>query len=75
MREECPQIFPDPQQNKIDQLFAYIKWKLEKAGINPREIAIDGSVTTDKKVPQEIMANIRQNAASYGLTIKFLTSG
>lgn len=78
MREESTQSFPLPPSG--DELVCVqIKLELEKAGINPQEIGISIddnviTVTTDKKVSEKTMSNIRENA-DYNGTIKFLTSG
>jgi hypothetical protein len=81
MREESPQSFPQPNYyNYVEGVCAYIKLELEKVGINPRKIGISIgnnviTVTTNKKVPEETMSNIRKDADYNGFTIKFLTSG
>jgi len=73
MREEFSQSFP--QQNDAEQLVhVYIESELKKAGINLQQYnIIDGTVTTDKKIPEEIMSNIRRYAAYKNITIKFIT--
>jgi hypothetical protein len=76
MKEESPQSFPLP--NPVELVRVHIKSKLEKVGITPQRISIDGNVitvTTDKKSPEKIMSTIREYAAYKGFTIKFLTSG
>jgi len=77
MREESPQSFPPPPTN-TELEWVYIKSELEKVGINLQQFSRDGNVitvTTDKKVPEETMSNIREDAKYSGFTIKFLTSG
>lgn len=69
MREESSQSFP--QLNNAESVHAYIKSKLKKAGITLQQINIDGTVTTDKSVPEEIRSDISQYAACKGITIKF----
>jgi hypothetical protein len=76
MREESPQSFPpaDP----VGIVDGIIRLKLGQEGINIQRSRICGNVitvTTDKKVPEEITSEILKIATSYGLTIKFLTSG
>lgn len=78
MTEESPQSFPQPNQAGL--IYAYIKSKLEKAEITLQRIDMDilnntCTVTTDKKVPEQVMSNVREHVASKGITIKFLTSG
>ena len=73
MREESAQSFP--RQNYRELVGVYIESELKKEGIELQEISINGTVTTNKKVPEEIMSSIRQYGASKGITIKFLTSG
>jgi len=73
MIEESIPDFPQP--NPFELVKVYIEGELKKAGITLQQFNIDGNVTTDKKVPEEIMSSIRQYAASKGITIKFLTSG
>ena len=75
MREESPQSFPCPEQNNAELVHVYIESELKKVGIELQQININGTVTTDKNVPEEIMSSIRQYAASKGITIEFLTSG
>jgi hypothetical protein len=73
MREESHQSFPP--SNPIESFYAYVKSQLEKAGINPQKISIDGTIITDKKVPKKIMSDLREHATDHGITLKFLTSG
>ncbi len=71
MIEETSQSFPPA--NPIGLINGYIESELEGAGINLQRISAEGNVitvTTDKKVPEEIMSGIRQLAASYGFTVK-----
>ena len=78
MTEEYPQSFPLPQQNDVQLVCNDIKLTLEREGIDSQRIIIDGiviTVSTDKKVPEEIKSSIRQHAAYKGITINFLTSG
>ncbi len=74
MREESPQSFPRPEQNNAELVHVYVKSELEKAGIALQQISKDGSITTNKQVPEEIKSKILQFAAPKGITIKFLTS-
>jgi len=69
-----------PQPNPYELVGIYIRSELEKAGVTLRQMNIDFlnntcTVTTDKKILEEIMSNICQYAASKGITVKFLTSG
>ena len=78
MREESAQSFP--RQSKHELVSAYIESELKKVGIELQQINIDilnnnCTVTTDKKVPEEIMSNISEYTDSKGITIKFLNSG
>ena len=73
MREEYPESFP--QQNDFELVHVYVESELKKVGIELQQINIDGTVTTDKEVPEEIVSSIRQYAANKGITIEFLTSG
>lgn len=76
MKEESPQSFPLPSKDELTHV--YIESELKKAGINLQWISTDGNVitvTTDRKVPEETMSNICEDAAYHGFTIKFLTSG
>lgn len=79
MTEESPQSFPRfPPPDPVEIVLEIIKLELGKEGINIQQINLDGNVitvTTDKKVPEEIISKICQCASAYGLTIKFLTSG
>jgi len=72
MREESVQNFPLPNEHEL--VHEYIKTELENEGIELQQINIDGTVTTNKKVPEETMLRIRQYAAYKGITVKFLTS-
>ena len=72
MREEPVQSFPLPNEHEL--VHTYIKTELENEGIELQQINIDGIVTTNKKVPEEIMSRICQYAANKGITVKFLTS-
>jgi len=72
MREESTHNIP--QENVHELVHVYIASELEKARIEIRQINIDGTLTTDKTVPEETMSSIREYAASKGITIKFLTS-
>jgi aerobic-type carbon monoxide dehydrogenase small subunit (CoxS/CutS family) len=72
MREESSQGFP--RQNNAELVHVYIESGLKKAGINLQQYnIIDGTVTTDKKIPEEIMSNICRYAAYKNITIKFIT--
>ena len=73
MAEESISDFPQP--NTYELVGVYIKTQLEKVGIILKRIDIDGTVITDKKIPEEIMLSIYKYAASKGITIKFPTSG
>jgi len=76
MREESAQSFPRPNDRELVDV--YIKSELKTAGIELQRLSINGtngSVTTDKKVPEEIMSSIREYADYKGITIKFLSSG
>jgi hypothetical protein len=73
MNEEPPQIF---QLTEDDELFqSYVEGELRKAGIALQRFDKDRpnnyTVTTDKKIPEEIMSGICQHATSKGSTIKF----
>lgn len=68
MTESIPD-FPQPNPYKLVQV--YIEGELKKAGIKLKQINIDGTVTTDKEVPEEIKSNICQYAAYKDITIKF----
>lgn len=74
MTEESIQSFPRPEQNNTELVHIYIEGELKKAGIELQQINRSGAVTTDQRVPEETMSNIREYAASKGITIKFLTS-
>ena len=76
MNEE-PNQFPLP--NPVDLISADIGSELTKAGIKVQRIGTDitdknFTVTTDKKVPEEIKSRIRKYAENYGFPIKFLTA-
>jgi hypothetical protein len=74
MTEESPQSFPLP--NPADLVYVYIESELKKAGIGLKKIeTLDRTVTvtTDTKVPEEIMSSIRQHVGSKGFAINFLT--
>lgn len=75
MREESHKSFQREDEAELIQV--YIESELKEAGIVLQQINIDGTVitvTTDKNVPEKTMSNIRQYAASKGISIKFLTS-
>jgi hypothetical protein len=72
MKNESPQGFSRP--NNIELVSVYIVSELKKVGINLQRIDSGLTITTDKKVPEKVMSNIRQYAVSKGMTIKFLTS-
>ena len=69
MREEIPQSFP--QSNDTELVQEYVRSELEKKGIALQQFNIDGTVTTDKNVPDEIMSDLSQYASNKGFTIKF----
>jgi len=69
MEEEFPQDFPLSENAEI--VFNCIKCDLEKAGIKIINSNIDGTITTDKEVPEDIKRNIVKLP---GVKIKFLTS-
>lgn len=78
MREESPQSFPRPDPYEL--IYEDIDSELQKAGIRLERTDSDRpnntcTITTDKKVPEEVMSSIRQYADYKGITIKFLTSG
>jgi hypothetical protein len=77
MTEQYPQSFPLP--NPVELVCIHTRAELEKAGIILQEINIDivnktCSVTTDKKVPEAIMSDIREYAQSKGITVQFLST-
>jgi hypothetical protein len=72
MTEEPVQSFPLP--NVYELVHIYIKSELENAGIELQRISIDGSVTTNKEVPEETKSRLREYAADKGIIVKFLTS-
>ena len=69
MKEDSQQNFP--QQNNSELVHVYVKTELEKAGIALQQINIDGSVTTNEQVPEEIKSKIQQFAARKDIVIKF----
>jgi len=73
MTEESIPDFPQPNPYELVQV--YIEGELKKAGIKLKQINIDGTVTTDKEVPEKIKSNIREYVENKGFTIKFLPSG
>ena len=75
MTEESIPDFPQP--NPYDLVGVYIRSELKKAGITVQGNGIDipnkkFTVTTDKKVPEDIMSNLREYVENKGFTIKFL---
>ncbi|HUV62712.1 MAG TPA: hypothetical protein VMW24_02380 [Sedimentisphaerales bacterium] len=70
MREEPVQNFPLPNEHELAHI--YIKSELENAGIEVQRISIDGTITTDKEVPEEIKSRLREYAADKGITVTFL---
>ena len=73
MTEESILDFPQPNPYELIQV--YIEGELKKAGIKLIQINKDGTVTTDKEIPEKIKSNICQYAVDKDITIKFLTSG
>ena len=74
MTEESPQAFPEPHAAEL--IHVYIKSELEKAGIDLQKIGIIDrtvTVTTDTKVPEEIISSMREHVGPKGFTINFLT--
>ena len=72
MREEPLQF---PQANEPDTIGGIITYYLRSAGITVQKIGIGNNnftITPDKKIPEEIMSNIRMSVESKGFTIKFL---
>jgi hypothetical protein len=71
MEEELPQYLPPPDNAEL--VFGCIECDLETAGIKILNSNIDGTITTDKEVPEDIKENIVRLAGGYGFNIKFLT--
>ena len=64
----------------VGREFLRITSDLKKVGITVQQNGIDilkkdFTVTTDKKVPEEIISSIREYVENKGFTIKFLNSG
>lgn len=76
MREELHQSFPpaNDKLNDVQSVHNYITLELKKEGITVIQNNIDGTVITDKKVPEKIMLSLREFAKNKGFTIKFLTA-
>ena len=77
MKEESPQF---PQPRAVDLIERTITSDLKKVGLTVQQNGIDilkkdFTVTTDKKVPEEIISSIREYVENKGFTIKFLNSG
>ena len=71
-REEPPKSFAQPNNNEL--VHTYTESELRKVGINLQQIDVDGTIITDRKVPEEIMSRIRAYANYKGITVKFLMS-
>jgi hypothetical protein len=72
MSKENPKNFPI--QSRFELVQVYINTELKKAGINLRQISVDGTVftvSTDKEVSKEGMSNICQYAACKDITVIF----
>lgn len=63
-----------PKENIHELVQAHIESELKKVGIELQLINIDGTVITNKEVPEEIMSNIREYAEFKGINIEFLTA-
>ena len=75
MNEEPIQF---PPANDPDTIGGIITSYLRSAGITVQKIGIGNNnftITPDKKVPEEIMSNIRMSVESRGFTIKFINPG
>lgn len=73
VREELLQF---PQANDPNTTRGIITSNLRDAGIKVQKFGIlnnNFTVTTDKKVPEEIMSSIRKSVENRGYTIEFLT--
>jgi hypothetical protein len=72
MSEDRPRSFP--RQNSCELVQVYTKTTLEKAGFTLQRISKEGivfTVSTDKRVPDNIISNIRQYASIKGFTVNF----
>jgi hypothetical protein len=72
MIEDQVESFPPPNEHEGD--YIYIKTEIENAGIEVQRISIDGTITTNKEVPEETKSRIREYAADKGINLTFVTS-
>ncbi len=75
MNEESTQL---PRANdkpkEIERVFNHITFELKKEGIDVIRNNIDGTIITDKEVPEKMILRLFEYAKNKGIPIKFLTA-